>query len=207
VWMILAILLVGNNFGKLYGYHLHFVLGLLICCYYTVIEGKRLKQHKWYKYRYLILAIAVFLFSARQLDRFNKVIFFNADYKYWMHDYLGFGFSQYSAIASAVFLVAIIQSVRIKAWMNNNIFRFLGKISYCLYLMHWVVVIAIFDNWEAILPYFNSELSAMMAMMPVCVILSIIFAIGLHYGVELPLINYSKRLLQKMKPTFGVTME
>jgi len=206
-WMIVAVLLIGNNFGKMYSYHIHYAFGLLISCYFLKIESGSLKNSRWYKYRYIILLIGIFLFSARQLDRFNAIKFFNADYKYWLHDYLGFGFSQYSAISSLIFLTWIIQSETLKRWMNKGIFRFMGKISYGLYLMHWVVVVAIFDYWANIVAWFPNELIATVAMLPVCVIISTILATIIHYWVELPTIRLSKKITGRLKPSFVIKME
>lgn len=206
-WMILAILLVGNNFGKMYIYHIHYAFGVLVSYYFLHIQSGAFKNSVFYKYRYWVLPVAIFLFSARQLDRFNRIEFFSTDYKYWMHDYLGFSFSQYSAISSVIFLVWVIHSEKAKKWMNKAIFRFMGKISYGLYLMHWVVVVAIFDNWNLILANFTDELTAIVVMLPVCVAASVLLATALHYWVELPVIRFTKRVTGRLKPSFLITME
>lgn len=206
-WLIVAILLIGNTMGELFGYTIHYALGLLVSCYFAFINSDAIKQHKWYKYRYWILAVSILLFSARQLDRFNRITIFSAEYKYWAHDYFGLSFSHYSAVASFVFLIFIMQSGKLKRVLNNAPFRFLGQISYCVYLTHWLFAKMIFDHWDVVLSYFSSELTAVLVMLPIYITACLLLATMMHYWVELPGIRLSKHLLRKLKPSLQITAE
>lgn len=203
-WMLLAFLLIGNNVGPKYVYHIHFALGVLLSCWFLAISSGELRKLKLYKYRYIILAGAVVIFSLRQLSRINKIHFFGPGYKHWIQDFMGIDFSHYSAIASFIFLIAIADSQRARNFLNHRALRYLGKISYCLYLMHWVVVVAIFEHWSQIVVLFPSTIVAVVVMMIVCTAISAGLAILLHHTVELPAIRFSKRATSRIRPSLVI---
>ncbi|WP_276133453.1 acyltransferase family protein [Polluticoccus soli] len=206
-WMMLAFTLIGINMGNKYVYHIHFALGVLISCWFVRISSGNLRKLRIYKYHHLLLGLAVMLFSMRQLGRINRIEIYGPWYKYWIQTFLGIDFSFYSAIASLIFLIAIIDSPRVRRLLSNSSLHFLGRISYCLYLMHWVVVVAIFDNWNLIAPLFPNTISAVCIMMVVCTAVSIALATVLHYTVELPSIRFSKRVTSKLKPSLIIKKE
>lgn len=203
-WMILAFILIGINMGTKYVYHIHFALGVLVSCWFLSINSGQLRDLKIYRYRRLLLVLAIILFSLRQLGRINKIEVYGPWYKYWVQTFVGIDFSFYSAIASFIFLIAIIDSQKARRFLNNGSLRFLGKISYCLYLMHWVVVVAIFDHWNKIAPLFPNTITAVGVMLIVCTAISIALATVLHYTVELPSIRFSKRATSGLSPSLVI---
>jgi peptidoglycan/LPS O-acetylase OafA/YrhL len=205
VWMIFALILIGTNVGVKHVYHIHYAFGLLCCCYYFSIKDISFKETKWYKYRWLFLSIALVLFSTRQLNRINKVDIFGPTYDHWVKDYMGFSFSLYSAFASFVFLVAIIHSDKVKRLFDNMVLRYIGKVSYSLYLIHWVVVMAIFDNWQYLSGLFPSTIIAMLVTMAACTIVSMLLASLMYYFVELPTARLTRRFVNKLKPSFVIS--
>lgn len=203
-WLLLAFLLVGNNTGAKYVYHIHFVLGVLVACYFPAVVAGRLRVQAWYKYRYLLLAAAVLLFSMRQLGRINHPQILGPQYHYWVRDYLGIDFSLYSGVASFIFLVALFHYKPVQQWLNARPLRYVGKVSYCLYLMHWIVVVTLFDHWEQVLSIFPTQAVAIAVAIPVGLLVSVLLATLLYYFVELPSVRFSKYVAGRFSPSLTI---
>lgn len=176
---------------------LPFALGILICVYFDKIRQTDFKQTKWYKYRLPILALAILLFSSRHLDRI-----FDFGRKY--DEIAGFfqlDFFVYTAVASFIFIVFIIHFQKIQQFLEKKVLIFIGKISYGIYLMHWVFVAAIFDYWDSLNQLFPNTMTTFLVMLAACIIATLISATLLYYYVEKPCIKWGKRITQKMKPS------
>ncbi len=197
IWLALSSFL----FSYIVGYFfIHFALGLLICAYYQELKRGKFKQSKWYRYRVGILIAAFALFSLRHIDRISP---FGPTYNY-LAELLQFDLFVYTAIGSFVFIVYMIVSGKLQRLLQNSILLFLGKISYGIYLMHWVFVWSIFDHWKALAYYFPNNKIAFISLLVVCLTATIISAWILYYTIELPFIKLGKRITKKMSTTLIV---
>lgn len=179
----------------------HFIFGTLIATYYTQISSKAFEETRVFKYRFLVLIAAVILFSARHLEYMFGAPWF---YDEVIYKFLGYDVFYFTGIGSFIFLVFIIHSRRAHKLLEHNVLRFIGKISYGIYLTHWVIVSFIFDHWHWFLPYFPNEKLAFCGMLIVCLSLTILLAYMLYNMVELPFIKMSKRWTSKMKPSLVI---
>ncbi len=193
-WLLMAYMLVREIF------YIHFVLGIVISLIYSHVKDVSFKQTKWYRYRYLILPVAFVLFSIRHINRLSPM---GPTYTY-LADYIGIPFFYYTAFASFVFIVAIIQSKNAQRILEHKILRFIGKISFGIYLMHWFIVGDIYFYWNDLVRYFGSEKLTFAVMLAVCTVCTFTLATLLHYCVELPFIRYSRRLTSRMKPSIQI---
>lgn len=109
-----------------------------------------------------------------------------------------------SGIGSFILLVYIIRSQKVQRWLEQPILIFLGKISYGVYLFHWVIVAAIFEYWEAIVTHFPNTTTAFIVMQLVCIILTLAAATAVYYWIEIPFIQKGKRITQRMKETLVI---
>lgn len=176
---------------------LPFALGILICVYFDKIRQADFKQTKWYRYRAAILIFTFLLFSVRHLDR---IFPFGKKY-YEIANFFQIDFFVYTAIASFVFIVFIIHFHKIQQFLEKKVLIFIGKISYGIYLMHWVFVAAIFDYWEYLNHFFPNTMTTFIVMMFACIIATLISATLLYYFVEKPCIQLGKRVTKGMKST------
>jgi len=200
VWLTLSTFLFSYITGHFF---IHFALGLLACAYYQDIRSESFKRSKWYRYRLGILAVAIVLFSLRHIDRISP---FGPTYNY-LAELFQLDLFTYSAIASFVFMVYMIVSRKMQKLLQNRILLFLGKISYGIYLMHWIFVWSIFDNWDVLAQYFPNYKTAFAALLIVCLLATIISAWILYYAIELPFIKLGKRITKKMAPTITINPE
>lgn len=196
-WLLLSFLLIGNNLGTSYMFHIHFTLGVLISCLYSQIAAPSFRQTKWYRLRYPILIAAIFLFSVRHVER----IFSFWDTYNYLSNYFGIYFYFYSAIASFVFIVAIIQSTQARNILEHKWLLFIGKISYSIYLMHWLLVTDIYLYWDQLNRLFGNGRLAYFSIFTIYASGTILLATLLHYTIELPFIKLGKRLMKQMKPS------
>ncbi len=192
-WLLIAVLLMGVS----YVFQVQFVLGVIISCLFNYINTGSFKETKWYKYRYILLFVSFIFYSLRQIDRMSPL---GPTYKY-VAAYLGLDFFIYSGFAAFVFIIAIIQSKKVKQLLEHSIMRYIGKISYGIYLMHWLIVLALFDNWDYFLGLFGSTELTFTILLIGCLACTLISATIVHYAIELPFIRMGKRITQKMKPS------
>lgn len=123
IWLLFAYLLIGNTMRDLYMFNFHFTLGVLISCIFTYVNDVSFRQTKWLRYKYLVLFLCFMLYSIRHIDRLFPI---GPAYTY-IAGYLGITFFHYSAIASFVFIVAVIMSKRAQGLLSHSILLFLEK--------------------------------------------------------------------------------
>ncbi len=189
------IIVAGQNFYS----SMHFLLGILAAGYYTQINEANFKTKKWFKFRYLILAAAFFVFPIRFYDQLAP---FGPTYKYLM-GFMGMDEFFYTALASAVFLVTILYSKKVQRVLENKILVFIGRISFSLYLTHPLAIGIVYNYIAKILPPLSPEIA--MTIMVLCYIgLLVAFSTAMHWLVEKPFIRMGKRVTSKMKPSLVI---
>ncbi len=194
-WLIFTYLIISYVINSFF---IHFALGLLISCYYFEISNTSFKDTKWYKYRVPLIIAAFILYSVRAIDHVSH---FGSTYAY-LADFFQIDFLLYSGFGSFIFLVAMVHSRRLQRVLNIGILRFYGKISYGVYLMHWIVVTVIFEHWDMLLPHFqNNNKIAFFSLLAICIVTTTLLASLMHYAVELPFIKMGKKITAKLRPS------
>ena len=199
-WLLFIFLLIGVNMGDWYMFHFHFALGVLLSCLFVQINSPEFKASKWYKFRYLILGISFVFYSIRHIDR---IMPFGEVYNDFAK-YTGVNFFHYTAIASFVFIAAILCSKKAQTILNHKFLQFFGKISYGIYLMHWLLVTDVFIYWDNLTAFFPGKKTAFAVIFTGYFIATILLATVLHYAIELPFIKLGKRIANRMKPSLQI---
>ncbi len=196
--LMFCILIIGNGFIS--RFFLHFTLGVTLAAFYYEITADTFRQSVWYRFRWILLPACWALFSLRHINELSPLgpslmTFLN---------YVQIDFFIISGFASFVFLGAMIHSPKAQKALDKSLWRFYGRISYGIYLIHWFVVSVIFDRWDKFVSLFSDEWVAYFVMMAVCLAVSTLLATIIHYAVELPFMRWGKRLVRKMKPSAAV---
>ena len=188
IWFLIPFtLIVGGHHLSMFT--MHFALGVLLAYYYPTIVNFDFKSSKIYPYRY-ILAISIFaLFSIRHIrrifpfgdeyDRFAKLIHLD------MFHYTGIG--------SALILLWIINTPPIQRFLTNRIFLFIGKISYSVYLCHWLTVVFTMNNWDKMMSWFGNYYLGCTTILLGVIAVTITAATIMYYVIEEPFIKISRK--------------
>jgi peptidoglycan/LPS O-acetylase OafA/YrhL len=194
LWFLLCVFLEGHLLINYF--HVHFILGVLLSCYYKELRAESFKQNVLYRYRYLLLLFGFILFSIRHIDQIKPI---GPTYKY-LAAYFQIDFFIYTGIGSFIIIAWLICSDRIQHILTNPFLLFLGKVSYGIYLSHWFVIDVIYKHWDWLMTFFPSILVGFIVMGLLSAVATITMATFLYHFVEHPFISLGKRISARMKP-------
>ena len=127
-WLVFFALILAGPLGATY-YVLHFALGILLAKYYSEIRLWLEPRRAW---KFLVLLAGLILYTFR----FTLPVYFNwelNDGLVWI--LTGFG--------SALLLMVVIASERARNLLSLSFLRFIGKVSFSVYLLHFLVIITL----------------------------------------------------------------
>jgi peptidoglycan/LPS O-acetylase OafA/YrhL len=188
-YVLLVIMLFSYNF--LSPFIMHFMLGILLNDFYR--SGRRAAWLDQGKYLLLIIPICILFYSLRQLmmvmpgveyfiNLFQDVIGMQRDKIYFY----------FSGFASAVFILIILQSAKLQAILNHRVLTFLGKISFSLYLLHWIVIKAF--HFETMKESFTSVPLFLLTIIVSVSVVTIFISYFTYRFIELPFINMARKI-------------
>lgn len=187
LWWLLGISLFLGPYISMFSFH--FLLGTLIAYYFPILKKYDFKQSKWFRYRYLLAVLVFLFFSIRHIDR---IFPFPKGYHH-VANMLKLDFFHFTGLASALILVWIIMHPKIQNILVKPLWLFLGKISYSVYLVHWLFIIVIMDHWDKLIAIFPSEETGFIALLLILIGVTILSATALYYWVEKPWIAIARR--------------
>jgi peptidoglycan/LPS O-acetylase OafA/YrhL len=194
-FMLIPVFFILNKYVSIFIFH--FALGVLIAYYYPQIQSFDFKKSKWYSNRYTLYIIIFILYSVRHISRIYP---FGATYDYFSSSLIGLDFFHITGVASALIIVIIINNVKLQNILSVAPLRFLGKISYGLYLIHWFVIgNFLMENFDMFSKFFGSELKTLVGFIIIASVVTIILATLLYKFVEEPAINAGKRLILNLR--------
>jgi peptidoglycan/LPS O-acetylase OafA/YrhL len=193
LWLIvLASFFIGAP--KIRMFMIHFVLGVSLAYYFPVINKMKYKESKLYAYRWPLYVLIFIFFSFRNLQHFFPFIKKTFEFLWPYH----INAEHFSAVSSFLILVLVVMHKPAQVFLENKILLYLGKISYSIYLIHWLLVIFIMDYWDIWSKFLGDGYFRFYGMF-VLYIATTIFLAGLLYRyVEQPFIKLSKRKLRKV---------
>jgi peptidoglycan/LPS O-acetylase OafA/YrhL len=172
-------------------YLFHFCLGIWLAADFEVIQSGKYRSHFIYRYRYALLPVWLFFFSGNYIT--YKIE--NAPDFIMMREMTGFNWHQASAVAAFLLLIWIIMSPRWQRFLNLKPLLFLGKISYSVYLIQWLVAFVwINPNFEWFKNQFHTDWwGTRILMVTTGIGLTLLMSTGMYYAVERPFINLARK--------------
>lgn len=176
----------------------HFGLGIFIAYYYHELCHIAERFPTVWRWRFLILLLAFFLFSLRHLEHLLPRL-------HWAMDWFSFLTLQneffFTAIASAVFIIYLMNSPFLQNILRFAPIHFLGKISYSVYLVqglwawHWLGDLRSFleQNYTG-----QNHYLLFIAYVIIGSIGTVLCASVMYYTIEKPFMQYGKRLAAKL---------
>ena len=200
---LLIFMIIGLMFaGKIYysQFLLHFALGVLIANNFKRIVEFRDTSKWWYKYRWWLLPIVFFFYSMRHVLALYPL---PGNIQYFMSSILYIDEYAFSGLASACLLLYIINTKRIQDILSHNVFSFLGKISYGVYLSHWLFTNIVMRNFEYLLNTYcgGNEGIFLFYYTIFTLVCTILAATFLYYLIELPAIRLGKKFVRRFAST------
>ncbi len=168
---------------------IHFCLGVLFAYYYPSIIKFDFKSSKIYTYRYLVYLATFILFSTRSIERLST----NLQEIYQGLFAQGFDHFHLSGIASFLILVFVAWNRRIQVFLENKLLLYIGKISYSIYLIHWLIILIIMNNWDLWARWLGYEKLRFVVMLIVFVLATLAAASLMYRYIEKPFIKFSKK--------------
>lgn len=173
------------------GYLFTFMLGIYIAYHLSTIQSWDWTKTNWYAYRFALLPVLLFFFSARHIDSLISL----KEVSLPLAEYFGITWDFFSAIVAAILIIWIIKSSFLQSLLNAPFFQWLGKISYSLYLIHWFVLFTVYRDW--LLPFVADNFPyAVQSVVPtlICTLtISLLLASWLHFRIEKPLTKWLQK--------------
>lgn len=185
-WFLPVCFLLGSYISM---FIFHFTLGTLLSYYYPQLKSFSWKTWKYKNYNLLILIGTFLFFSIRHL---NKIFPLPKAY-YYLAEFLKLDFFHYTGIASAIILIWVISNQKAQKFLETKTLLFLGKISYSIYLMHWIFVVFVMDYWDKLISYFPNYYLGFGLLLAFVIIATIVSATFLYNFVEKPFINIARK--------------
>jgi len=126
-------------------YMTHFIYGIFFAyCYPRLIEID-FKTTRVYPYRWLLYLLIFILFSLRNINTITNPLLQDVFDLMWSYH---IRWEHFSGIAALLILILIAMNKQAQQMLENKVLLYLGKISYSIYLIHWILVIFIMDYWH-----------------------------------------------------------
>ena len=175
-----------------HGYYVSFVLGVALArgCDYIITLVSSLPQYvEW-----IILAIGILLYQSRHVatDLFNLP---ESDRGY---------FWCLASVGCVMILIICLSNVGIQKVLNHGVLVFLGKISYSVYLLQFIVI---FCLQPLVVHVLNSRgITQTAILLPICLGVSLFPTIALaavtYRFVEIPAIEFGHRMTKLIQKRF-----
>jgi peptidoglycan/LPS O-acetylase OafA/YrhL len=179
-WLVVFTLVLIGPLGASY-FILHFTIGILLAKYHASIRLWLEPRRGW---KIIILLTGIFLYSIRYI----LPVVFNWNMKTsisWV--VTGFG--------AAMFLIVVIASQRARSFLSFSFLRFIGRVSFSVYLLHYMVIIVLVTR---IFHLLNLPASASALGWWLGLGLTVLATLGLaaltHRFVEVPSMTFGKSL-------------
>lgn len=188
LWLMGAVLVIGYSF--VFWGLIHFSMGMLLTYHYHDLVSPNAQTTRWHRFRYLLLLLAVILISFRNIVRFFPL---SDTIKYWM-SVVQIEIFEITGLGAALLLAFIIHTPWLQRLLEARPLRFLGKVSYSVYLLHWLVVIIVMNHWDVYERFWGSPQRAHWLMLPTVITATLVIATIFNRLVEQPAIGLGKRL-------------
>jgi peptidoglycan/LPS O-acetylase OafA/YrhL len=184
-WLALFTIVLIGPLGTIY-YVFHFAAGILLAKYYADIRTWLEPRRGW---KAVVLLMGIFLYTFR----FTLPVYFSWELATripWI----------ITGIGSALVLVVVIASERARTLLSLSWLRFIGKVSYSIYLVHFLVLITLTPRMFQLL---DAPRTALLFAWWLGLGFTVIATIGLaalsHRWVEVPSQAFGKSLPKRFE--------
>ncbi len=184
-----AISVVWTSFYSMFVFH--FMCGIWIAAHFDDIRRFDFQKSRLYPWRWAIYVGIYLLYAMREWMDFVQP----GDYWHYWSALLGFNVFHFTGLGAALILVKVIQSDRLQRWLSVRPLRFLGRISYGIYIVHWYFLFNVLQHeyWDWRDQFHLSDTRTHLLIGAAALVLTLAAATVLHYAVEKPFIRWGRR--------------
>jgi peptidoglycan/LPS O-acetylase OafA/YrhL len=172
-------------------YLFHFCMGIWLAADFEHIQAGKYRLHFIYRYRYALLPVWILLFSGNYITYTIE----STEAFLMIRHFTGFDWYHASGFAAFLWLIWIIMSKKWQQFLNLKPLIFLGKISYSIYLIQWLVVIVwINPNYDWFKNQLHTDfLGTRLVMAATGISLTLLLATSMYYTIERPFMRMARK--------------
>jgi peptidoglycan/LPS O-acetylase OafA/YrhL len=173
-------------------YYVSFIIGVLVAQYDSGWNARLARMGRVARAAFFVGGLMIYQGFSLMMEAFQGRPF---SYKYgWV----------VTSIGCAVILVSVLGSQTLQRILNCRQLVFLGRISYSVYLLQFIIILCLLPPLVATLNQFG--ITQPLFLFSVTILASIAATVGcaaiMHRFVELPVIDFSHRLTKKIQRRF-----
>ncbi|MBY7124448.1 acyltransferase [Bacillus sp. 16GRE42] len=135
------------------------------------------------------------IYSYRNMKKFKKGFLIALGIILYLYSILIYGFSRNDTtfllkdwgvvMGVSIFIIMAMSNLKVKAFLNKNVFVYLGEISYSIYLCHFPIMMLLFKLLYTKIPIFF--------LLTLCIAMTLLFSIISYHLIEKKCINWAKQ--------------
>ncbi|HDR3490487.1 TPA: acyltransferase [Bacillus wiedmannii] len=135
------------------------------------------------------------IYSYRNMKKFKKGFLIALGIILYLYSILIYGFSRNDitfllkdwgvVMGVSIFIIMAMSNLKVKAFLNKNVFVYLGEISYSIYLCHFPIMMVLFKLLYTKIPIFF--------LLTLCIAMTLFFSIISYHLIEKKCINWAKQ--------------
>ncbi|HDR7784620.1 MULTISPECIES: acyltransferase family protein [Bacillus] len=135
------------------------------------------------------------IYSYRNMKKFKKGFLIALGIILYLYSILIYGFSRNDTtfllkdwgvvMGVSIFIIMAMSNLKVKAFLNKNVFVYLGEISYSIYLCHFPIMMVLFKLLYTKIPIFF--------LLTLCIAMTLLFSIISYHLIEKKCINWAKQ--------------
>ncbi|WP_242215416.1 acyltransferase [Bacillus cereus group sp. BfR-BA-01383] len=141
------------------------------------------------------------IYLYKNMKKFKKGFLIALGIILYLYSILIYGFSRNGTtfllkdwgvvIGVSIFIIMAMSNLKVKAFLNKNVFVYLGEISYSIYLCHFPIMMVLFKLLYSKIPIFF--------LLILCITMTILCSIVSYHLIEKKCINWAKQTTTKFQ--------